>query len=98
MGMHTHASAFCRLSSTLHLPNAYGPPPSTLHQFFHLFTINQLWPMLPMSYACSTVAWGCNDRAPRAWKEISSRPDLGSTYVLAPQSLGHGFIKSFLGS
>src|SRR5258708_29794317 len=41
-----------------HPPNAYGPPPSTLHQFFHLFTINQLWPMLPMSYACSTVAWG----------------------------------------
>src|SRR5258705_11977902 len=41
-----------------HPPNAYGPPPSTLHLFFHLFTINQLWPMLPMSYACSTVAWG----------------------------------------
>src|SRR5258708_39820862 len=58
MGMHTHTSAFCQLSSTLHLPNAYGPPPSTLHQFFHLFTIAQLWPTLPMSYACSTVAWG----------------------------------------
>src|SRR6266436_10100266 len=58
MGMHTHASTFCQLSSTLHLPNAYGPPPSTLHQFFHLFTIDQLWPTLPMSYACSTVAWG----------------------------------------
>src|SRR5258708_21416575 len=54
----THTSTFCQLSSTLHLPNAYGPPPSTLHQFFHLFTINQLWPTLPMSYACSTVAWG----------------------------------------
>ena len=40
----------------------------------------------------------CNDWAPRAWKEISSHPDLGSAYVLAPQSLGHGFIKSFLGS
>src|SRR5258707_3289550 len=34
MGMHTHASAFCQLSSTLHPPNAYGPPPSTLHQFW----------------------------------------------------------------
>src|SRR6266436_9480773 len=41
-----------------HPPNVYGPPPSTLHRFFHLFTINQLWPTLPMSYACSTVAWG----------------------------------------
>src|SRR5258708_31840495 len=41
-----------------HPPNAYGPPPSTLHWFFHLFTIDQLWPTLPMSYACSTVAWG----------------------------------------
>src|SRR5258708_9787448 len=42
----------------MHPPNAYGPPPSTLHWFFHLFTINQLQPTLPMSYACSTVAWG----------------------------------------
>src|SRR5258708_11783672 len=58
MGTHTHTSTFCQLSSTLHPPNAYGPPPSTLHQFFHLFTIDQLWPTLPMSYACSTVAWG----------------------------------------
>src|SRR5258708_21956042 len=32
-----------------HPPNAYGPPPSTLHWFFHLFTINQLWPMLVSS-------------------------------------------------
>src|SRR5258708_24167875 len=41
----------------MHPPNAYGPPPSTLHWFFHLFTIDQLCPTLPMSYACSTVAW-----------------------------------------
>src|SRR5258705_4849113 len=40
----------------------------------------------------------CNNWAPRAWKEVSSHPDLGSACVLAPQSLDHGFIKSFLGS
>src|SRR5258707_7408598 len=31
MGMHTHTSTFCRLSSTLHLPNAYGCQSTTLH-------------------------------------------------------------------
>src|SRR5258708_13168813 len=36
-------------------PNAYGPPPSTLHWFFHLFTIDQLQPTLPMSYPSSPL-------------------------------------------
>ncbi len=39
----------------------------------------------------------CNDQAPRAWKDISSHPGLGSACVLAPQSLGHGFIKNSWG-
>src|SRR5258708_26173573 len=46
--MHIHLS---QLSSTLCLPNPYGPPPFTLHQFFHLFTLDQLLPTLPISYA-----------------------------------------------
>ncbi len=40
----------------------------------------------------------CNNWAPRAWKEVLSHPDLGSAYVLAPQSPVHGFIRSPLGS
>src|SRR5258708_4519587 len=84
MGMHTHASAFCQLSSTLHLPNAYGPPPSTLHQFWWC------WVMGWGSHGC-VVGRSCSWRYSLLCAKIFFLFYLGLTCIMFCQLLSESF-------